>query len=333
MSLPAIVQDGSPSKARAAALMLAIGTGRAGSVLDHLKPAEVRALAEAVASLGELDPQARQLLMQGALSSMLTTDPVAEARALRDKARRLKASDVPTEAEIDPERPFEFLERVDTEQVVRFLMSEHPQTVAVILSARPPEFASKILAQFDSHIAGDIAFRIATIGRTPADVVHHIEKVIRQRLTEAEDEVVDERDGARELAAILNQAGRDFENRVLEHLAKSDPELAERVKALMFVFEDVVLLEDRAIQQVLQNVNSATLALAMKGVGDEVKDVILRNLSERAKEALNEEIDLLGAVRKQEVEDARTAVVAQIRALEEAGTITINRGQEGDLVE
>ncbi len=333
MSLPATLQDASPAKARAAALMLAIGTGRANSVLEHLKPAEVRALAEAVASLGDLDPRSRQVLMQGALSHMLSSDPSAEARALRDKARQLKAAGVSSEPEIDPERPFEFLEKVDTEQVVRFLMSEHPQTVAVILSARPPEFASKILAEFDSHIAGDIAFRIATIGRTPAEVVYHIEQVIRQRLTEAEDETVDERDGARELAAILNQAGRDFEDKVLEHLAKTDPELAERVKALMFVFEDIVLLDDRAIQQVLQNVNSATLALAMKGAGDEVKDTILRNLSERAKEALNEEIDLLGAVRKQEVEDARTGVVAQIRALEEAGTITINRGQEGDLVE
>lgn len=330
MGLPATTST-SPTRTRAAALMLAIGTGRASSVLQHLDPDDVRALADEVAALEGLDARSRATLMRGALSHMLSIDPGAEAQLLRDRARSLEMDRGGTP--INPGRPFEFLQKVEYAQVIQFLASEHPQTVAVILAARPPEFAAKVLTAFDEHVAGDIAVRIAGIGRTPPEAIIHIERELRRRLTEAppvEDETFD---GEKELATILNQGNRNFETSILEFVAKSDPEMAERIRALMFVFEDITILDDRSVQQVLQNVNTATLAVALKGVDDSVRDVIFRNLSERAKESLTEEIDLLGAVRKQDVTDARTAVVAQIRALEEAGTITINRGQDGDFVE
>jgi flagellar motor switch protein FliG len=324
MGLPATIASNSPTKAKAAALLLAIGTGRAGSVLEHLSQSEVRALADAVASLGTLDNGARHSLVRGTLSDVLSRDPVAEARALR-----AGSGDA---ADIDPDRPFGYLDRVDHSQAVQFLNGEHPQVVAVILSARPPEYASKVLAAFDEHRAGDIALRIATIGKTPPEMIFHIEQALRQKLTIAEDDGREIVDGAKELAAILNRGGRDFENAVLDHVGRVDRELAERVRALMFVFDDILILDDRAIQQVLQNVNSASLALALKGTEGPVKDTILRNLSERARESLLEEIDLLGSVRKEEVEAARTAIVAQIRTLEEAGTITINRGGEDEFL-
>lgn len=324
MGLPATIASSSPTKAKAAALLLAIGTGRAGSVLEHLSPSEVRALADAVASLGTLDNGTRHTLVQGTLSDVLSRDPAAEARALRSRSG--DATD------IDPDRPFGYLDRVDHGQVVQFLNGEHPQVVAVILAARPPEYASKVLAAFDEHRAGDIALRIATIGKTPPEMIFHIEQALRQKLTIAEDDGGVTVDGAKELAAILNRGGRDFENAVLDHVSRVDRELAERVRALMFVFDDILILDDRAIQQVLQNVNSASLALALKGTEGPVKETILRNLSERARESLLEEIDLLGSVRKDEVEAARTAIVAQIRTLEEAGTITINRGGEDEFL-
>lgn len=293
-------------------------------MLEHLSPSEVRALADAVASLGTLDNGTRHSLVRGTLSDVLSRDPAAEARALRAR------SGDPTD--IDPDRPFGYLDRVDHGQVVQFLNGEHPQVVAVILAARPPEYASRVLAAFDEHRAGDIALRIATIGKTPPEMIFHIEQALRQKLTIAEDDGGVAVDGAKELAAILNRGGRDFENAVLDHVGRVDRELAERVRALMFVFDDILILDDRAIQQVLQNVNSASLALALKGTEGPVKDTILRNLSERARESLLEEIDLLGSVRKDEVEAARTAIVAQIRTLEEAGTITINRGGEDEFL-
>jgi flagellar motor switch protein FliG len=156
---------------------------------------------------------------------------------------------------------------------------------------------------------------------------------MRKRLTEAEEDDLGTRDGPKELAGILNNAERDMEKTVLEHIAGHDQELADRVRSLMFVFEDIVTLEDRAIQQVLQQVNTAQLALALKGAEDEVRERLLGNLSERARESLLEEIDLLGAVRKQDVMQARAGIVATIRQLEAAGQIVIQRGDDSEFIE
>jgi flagellar motor switch protein FliG len=233
----------------------------------------------------------------------------------------------------DPMHPFRFLQKVELDQAVQFLGNEHPQTAAVILAAQPPAFAAKVLAHFEPPHAGDISLRIATIGKTPQDVIFRIEKAMRKRLTEAEEEVGESRDGPKELAAILNNADRDVEEKVMEHLTAFDRELAEHVRSLMFVFEDISELDDRAVQQVLQQVNTNSLALALKGVDEPVRDKILTNLSERAREALLEEFDLLGAVRKQDVMEARSAIVATIRTLEANGQIVIARGDDSEFIE
>ncbi len=156
---------------------------------------------------------------------------------------------------------------------------------------------------------------------------------MRRELAETHPDDAAPPEGARELAAILNRGGSALEEWILDRLSTEDRELADRVRALMFTFADIVGLDDRAIQKVLQNVETASLALALKGQGDDVKDAIFRNLSERASAALQEEAELLGAVRRTEVEEAQTAIVAQIRALEAAGQITIDRGGSGDYLE
>lgn len=319
---------------RAAALVLAIGSGNAAAVLDHLTPAEVAMLADEVASLGDIDAGVRNVLMNDTLRHMMTIDPVAEAEMLRARSKAMATAAEMADLEtFDPTQPFKFLQKVELDHAIQFLRQEHPQTTAVILSAQPPELAAKILSAFDGREAGDIALRIATIGRTPPELIHRIEAAMRRRLTEAEEDLTANFDGAKELAQILNNAERDMENVVLEHIAGQDSELAERVRSLMFVFEDIVTLEDRAIQQVLQQVNTADLALALKGASDEVRDCLLRNLSERAREALLEEIDLLGSVRRQDVATARSGVIATIRQLEAAGTIVILRGADSDYIE
>jgi flagellar motor switch protein FliG len=319
---------------RAAALVLAIGSGKASAILDHLSPDEVALLAEEVSHLGDFDSGTRHALMADTLNHMLSIDPAAEAQALRARARAMEmAAELADLETFDPLQPFKFLQKVELDQAIQFLRNEHPQTAAVILSAQPPGNAAKILAEFDPEEAGDISLRIATIGRTPPELVYRIEQAMRKRLTEAEQDDGTPRDGPKELAAILNNAERDMEKTVLEHISEQDRELAERVRSLMFVFEDICTLEDRAIQQVLQQVNTSALALALKGADDEVKDMLLRNLSERARESLVEEIDLLGAVRKQDVAEARTGIVATIRQLEASGQIVISRGDDSELVE
>jgi flagellar motor switch protein FliG len=323
-----------PPRRKAAALVLAIGSGRAGSILDHLTPDEVTALAEEVSKLGAFDENTRNALMLETLNHMTSIDPVAEAEAIRARARAMAAAAELAELEsFDPLHPFKFLQKVELDQAVQFLRNEHPQTAAVILSAQPPVLAAKILAGFDDVEAGDIALRIATIGRTPPELIYKIEQAMRKRLTEAEADDGTTRDGPKELALILNNAERDMEQTVLDQLGEHDRELAERVRSLMFVFEDIVTLEDRAIQQILQQVNTATLAMALKGASEDVRDMITRNLSERARESLLEEIDLLGAVRKQDVMEARSGVVATIRSLEAAGQIVIARGEDSELIE
>ncbi|MDH4116616.1 MAG: flagellar motor switch protein FliG [Acidimicrobiia bacterium] len=333
-ALPATIPSRSPAvpepRQRAAALVLAIGSGKAGAILDHLSPDEVALLAEEVDSLGTFDTSTRNNMMAQTLTHLMSIDPATEAATLRARAKQMEALRglAPGERHV-----FDLLSRVELDQAVRFLGTEHPQTAAVILSAQPAEVAAKMLAALEPEVAGDIALRIATIATTPPELIERIEIAMRERLTEAKAENVLRHDGPKELAAILNNAAKDTEESVLEHLTEQDSELAEYVRSLMFVFEDVVDLDDRAVQQVLQQVNTASLALALKGAPDEVRDKLLRNLSERAREALLEEIDLLGAVRKPDVMEARSSVVATIRALEESGQIVIARGGESDLIE
>jgi flagellar motor switch protein FliG len=336
-SLPATVSSSAvpAPPQRAAALVLAIGSGKASAILDHLTADEVALLAEEVGYLGNIDASTRNAYMANTLSHMVSIDPAEEARLLRSRAQAMAAAAELADLEhFDPLHPFKFLQKVELDQAVQFLTHEHPQTAAVILAAQPPELAAKILTHFEPSNAGDISLRIATISKTPTDVVYRIEQAMRKRLTESTEDEGETRDGPKELAAILNNADRDIEQGVLEHLASYDTELAERVRSLMFVFEDIATLEDRAIQQVLQQVNTASLALALKGIEDEVKNRVLGNLSERARESLIEEFDLLGAVRKPDVMEARASVVATIRSLEESGQIVIARGgDDGEFIE
>jgi flagellar motor switch protein FliG len=321
----------STSRQRAAAFVLAIGTNKAEEILQHLRPSEVEALAEEISRLASFDQSARVEAMRAAVNHLKSMDPTAEAAMLRRKARQMATQT--GVAPFDPEEPFAFLESVEIDEAVQFLRNEHPQTVAVILANQNPGFASKILKLLDERMAGDIALRIATIGRTNPDLMERIVAAMRSRLTPGHIRESAAPDGAKELAAILNNADKQVEEQVLGALEDFDTGLAEKVRALMFVFEDMVDLDDKAIQQILQNVETATLALSLKGALDTVKDKVLRNLSERAREALTEEIDLLGQVRRSDVNEAQAAIVAQIRALEAAGQIVISRGEDNDYVE
>lgn len=320
---------------RAAALVLAIGSGNAAAILDHLHPDEVALLADEVARLGDFDAALRTALMNDTLRHLMTIDPGAEAEMLRARSRAMAmAAEMEDIETFDPSQPFKFLRKVEVDHAVQFLKHEHPQTAAVVLSAQPPELAAKILGAFEDREAGDIALRIATIGRTPPELIQRIEEAMRRRLSEAEEQdITANYDGPRELAAILNNAQRDMESVVLDHIARQDVELAERVRSLMFVFDDIVTLDDRTIQQVLRQVDTVKLATALKGAGDAVRECLFRNLSERAREALEEEIDLLGSVRRHDVADARSGVVGIIRQLEADGTIVIARGADGEYIE
>lgn len=231
-------------------------------------------------------------------------------------------------------QPFEFLQQADARQILALLSGEHPQTIALVLAHLRPEHGAAILAGLPPQSQAEVAHRIALMERAAPDVVTVIADALRRKastvLTPRETSAIG---GLDPLVEIINRADPGTEKLILEGLEARDSALAEEVRSRMFVFADIVLLEDRALQLVLRGVESASLALALKGAGPGQRDAVLRNLSERASENLLEEIDVLGSVRMSQVEEARAAIVQVIRRLEESGQIVIRRDGEDEYVE
>jgi flagellar motor switch protein FliG len=223
-------------------------------------------------------------------------------------------------------RPFEFLRRTPPEQIVAFLRSESPQTIALVVANLHTVLSAQVLAALPERLQPDIALRIARMGETSPAVIQQVEDVVRKKLTAVVQQEYSAAGGVKSLADILNHADRPTERNVLDHLAATDQELAEKVRRMLFVFEDIVKLEDRAIQQVLREANQKDLVLALRGVPDEVKSKLLENMSERGAAMLQEEMELQQPQRKRDVDEAQGRIVAVVRRLEEAGTIVLSSG-------
>jgi flagellar motor switch protein FliG len=226
------------------------------------------------------------------------------------------------------------MRKADARQLITFLGDEHPQTIALVLAHLSPQQSALVLSGFEQRVQADIALRIALMERAPPDVIRLIERELDRRMsTMIGPQELSAVGGVGPLVAIINRADRGTERMILEGLESLSPELAEQVRAQMFIFEDITTLDDKAIQLVLRNIESAVLALALKGTSTVVREKIMRNLSTRAAENLAEEIELLGPKRLSEVEEAQAKVVTEIRALEQSGQIVILRGNDETLVE
>ena len=230
-------------------------------------------------------------------------------------------------------QPFEFLQYADARQIVGLLNGEHPQTIALVMAHLRAEHASQIMTGLPPDVQAEVAHRIALMERASPDVVAVVAETLQRKasavLTPTETSAIG---GVQPLVEIINRADPTTEKAILEGLEQRDKDLAEEVRSRMFVFADITMLEDRAIQLVLRGVEMSSLATALKGADDEVKERILANLSERARENLVEEIDLLGPVRMSTVEESRASVVQAIRQLEETGQIVIRREGEDEYV-
>jgi flagellar motor switch protein FliG len=234
-------------------------------------------------------------------------------------------------AEMD--MPFEFLHRADPRQLLSFLQDEHPQTIALVLAHMGADQASTVLGGLAPALQADVAHRIAVMDRTSPEIIKSVEANLERRLSSVlQPTEMSEIGGISPLVEIINRADRATERLILEGLEGRDPELAEEVRSRMFMFEDIVQLDDRAIQLVLRQVETNDLATALKGVRADVRDKIMKNLSERARENLTEEIEIMGPVRLRTVEEAQAKVVQAIRALEESGEVAVRRGSDDDYV-
>ncbi len=324
---------------KAAMLLLQLGRERAAKVMSRLETAEIEELTAEILRLDRVDQALADEVVEEFYSASMIGPGVGgglgyatqllEGALGRDEAagmlERLQTSMAG--------QPFEFLQHADARQVLSLLNGEHPQAVALVLAHLRPEHASAILAGLPPEQQSEVAHRIALMERASPDVVQVIAETMQRKastvLTPNELSAVG---GVDPLVEIINRADPTTEKLILEGLQARDEALADEVRSRMFVFGDIVLLEDRAMQLVLRQVETNELSVALKGVAPEVRDKILRNLSERARENLEEEIELLGPVRLSQVEEARAGIVQAIRRLEESGQIVIKREGEDEYV-
>ena len=318
---------------KAAALLVAIGEQRAGEIFKYLGDTEVEALSLELAKAQKVPTEVCRDVITEAVESVLAEDYLAEGGVdfARSVLMRSLGEDRADEiigrlAATIERRPFEFLRRTPAEQIVVFLRNESPQTVALVVSNLHTTLAAQVLSDIDAEIQADVALRIAMMGETRPEVVAQVESVMRSRLSAVGAQEYAVAGGVSALADILNSADRTTERNVLDELAKADSELAEEIRLLLFTFEDVVKLDDRSIQMVLKEVDQKDLAIALRGVPDEVAGKIFGNMSERGAELLKEEIQFQPPQRKRVVEEAQGRIVGVVRRLEEAGAIVISRG-------
>jgi flagellar motor switch protein FliG len=314
---------------KAAVLMAALGSERAANVLQKLREDEIESLSMEMAMLSSVGAETTDSILgelarttgagAGASGGLEFAREVIERALGPERAAELLGRIAPG-AEV---RPFEFLRRVPPERISALLRSESPQTVALILGSLPTSLAAAVLARLPEPQQPEIALRIARMGHTSARVIEAIESVVRHKLTAVSEREYTSAGGTKALAGILNHADRSLERNVLENLASTDKDVAEEVRGMLFVFEDIVKLDERAIQQVLREVDQKDLVLALRGAPENVMEIVLANMSERGSAMLKEEMEIQPPQRKRDVDDAQSRIVAVVRKLDEAGAIVI----------
>jgi len=228
---------------------------------------------------------------------------------------------------------FNTLKKADAHQLVNFLIKEHPQTIALILSHLNPEKVADVLSEFPEDLMAEVALRIATLGKISPELLKEMESVVDTLAEQVIGQELSSTGGTKALAEILNKSSKATEKNILSAMEESDPELASEIKGLMFTFEDIALIDDRGIQQILKHVDKKDLPLALKVSDDSLKEKIFRNMSERAATLLREDLEFLGPVRLKEVEDSHRRIVEVVKQLEDEGEIVIaGRGGEEEMI-
>lgn len=326
-----------PGIKKAAILLMALPPAEAASVLRHLSQAEVERLASEIANTRQVDRSVQSQVLHefvemSRADTQLTEGGIEAARALLERAfDPVRANEILTRLmAVMQRRPFEVLRKANPAQVLAFVQNEHPQTIAVLLAYMDPAQASAVLSALPPDLQGEVAHRIARLDRVSPELLRDIESLIEKRLVSLSEEEAVNAGGIPALVPILNNVDRHAERAIFDRLEADDPELAEEIRARMFVFENLVQLDDRAIQKVLRRVDNRTLATALKGVAEEVREKVFKNLSHKAAELLRDDMAVMGPVRIREVEQAQREIIHIIRQLEEQGEIIIAHGNDED---
>lgn len=324
---------------KAAILLIALGPEKSANIFKHLKEDEIEELTLEIANTRSVSPQTKEAVLEEFYQVCLAQQYIAEggigyAKELLDKALgEEQAQIVITKLTASLQvRPFEFVRKTDPSQVLNFIQDEHPQTIAMILSYLSSNQAALILGALAPEKQADVAKRIAMMDRSSPDVIKEVESVLERKLASLANQDYTIVGGVDAIVNILNTVDRGTEKHIMESLEIEEPELADEIRKKMFVFEDILLLDDRAIQRVLRDVDNNDLEVALKGSNEEVKGVILKNLSKRLAAMVEEDIEFMGPVRMKDVEEAQQKIVAIIRKLEDSAEIVISRGGGDEVI-
>lgn len=324
---------------KSAVLLISLGPERSAGIFKHLKEEEIEELTLEIANTRSVTPQVKEAVINEFYEVCLAQQYIAEggityAKELLEHALGSeKALEVISKLTASLQvKPFEFVRKIDASQLLNFIQDEHPQTIALVLSYLSASQAALILSSLPPDRQADVTRRIAVMDRTSPDVVKDVEKVLETKLASLANQDYTIIGGVDAVVEILNTVDRGTEKHIMETLEIEEPELADEIRKKMFVFEDILLLDDRAIQRVLRDVDNNDLAISLKSANEQVQNAIFNNLSKRLAVMIKEDMEFMGPVRMKDVEEAQQKIVNIIRKLEDAGEIVISRGGGDEIV-
>ncbi|WP_369018095.1 flagellar motor switch protein FliG [Thermatribacter velox] len=334
-----VPRKGLTGRQKAAILLVSLGPELSAPILKKLSENEIEDITLEIAALEKVPPEIREEVINefyhmAVAQLYIAQGGVEYAKQLLEKALGPhKAQEIINKLSASLEvTPFESLRRADPLQILNFIQNEHPQTIALVLSYLKPEQSAAILGNLPEGVRGEVAMRLALMDRASPEVVREIESILERKISTFLGQDLTRVAGKQKLIEILNKSDRGTEKSILEAIEEKDPDLAEQIRSEMFVFEDIALLDDRAIQLVLRQVDNKDLALALKGASEEVREKIFKNMSQRAAQMLKEDMEYMGPVRARLVNEAQQKIVNIVRRLEEAGEIVIARGGEEEII-
>jgi flagellar motor switch protein FliG len=324
---------------KAAVLLIAIGPEKSAEIFKNLSDSEMEELTLEIANMRQINPSLRETVLEEFYQICLAQEFVSEggisyAKSVLEEAMgSQKAIEVINKLTSSLQvKPFEFIRKVDPSQLLNFIQNEHPQTIALVLSYLPPSQSSAIISALPQDKQADVAERIAIMDSTSPEVIKEVELVLEKKFSSMATQDYASTGGIDSIVEILNSVDRGTEKYIMETLEIDNPELAEEISQKMFVFEDIISLDSVSIQRFIREVDNDDMTIALKGSTDEVKDIIISNMSSRMGEMIEEDMEFMGPIRLSDVEEAQQKIVGIIRRLEEAGEIIISRGGGDELI-
>lgn len=324
---------------KAAVLLIALGPEKSADIFKHLKEDEIEELTLEIANTRSVSPQLKEKVLNEFYQVCLAQQYIAEggiayAKELLDKALGGdRAQEVISKLTASLQvRPFEFVRKTDPSQVLNFIQDEHPQTIAMILAYLTPAQAAMIMGALSPEVQADVAKRIATMDRTSPDVVKEVERVLERKLSSLINQDYTVVGGVDAIVNILNTVDRSTEKHIMESLEIEEPELADEIRKKMFVFEDIVSMDNRSIQRFIRECDVKDIVYALKGSDEKIKELIFSNVSSRMAESIQSDLEITVNVRLRDVEEAQQRIVGVIRRLEEAGEVIIVKSGKDEII-